>query len=159
VRHELFRGGGDPSVRKAIARLVLAAGMDAKVFASAQEYLEEYDPNLPGCLVLDVAMPGLDGLELQQALAAKGGAPPIIFISGQADVPETVRAMKAGAVEFLTKPVDESTLIAAIRGALERDQVDRLARADLASIRKRLANKAPLRSVPSRRPSRSTEHG
>ncbi len=133
----------DPSVRKAFARLVTAAGMDPKVFASAQEYLEGYDPSIAGCLVLDIAMPGFNGLDLQQSLVAKGGAPPIIFVSGQADVPASVRAMKAGAVEFLTKPVDESTLVAAIKSAIERDRVDRQDRAELAAVRKRLETLTP----------------
>ena len=133
----------DPSVRKAFARLVTAAGMDAKVFASAQEYLEGYDPSVSGCLVLDIAMPGLDGLDLQQTLIAKGGAPPIVFVSGRADVPASVRAMKAGAVEFLTKPVDESTLVAAIKSAVERDRVDRQERAELVAVRKRLETLTP----------------
>ena len=136
----------DESVRKAFARLVTVAGMDAKVFASAQEYLEAYDPSLPGCLVLDIAMPGFNGLDLQQALAAKGGAPPIIFVSGQADVPASVRAMKAGAIEFLTKPVDEVTLLAAIRGAVERDRADRRARAELADLHARLGTLTPRES-------------
>jgi FixJ family two-component response regulator len=133
----------DPSVRKAFARLVTAAGMDAKVFASAQEYLEGYDPSVSGCLVLDIAMPGLNGLDLQQTLIAKGGAPAIVFVSGRADVPASVRAMKAGAVEFLTKPVDESTLVAAIKSAVERDRVDRQDRAELAAVRKRLETLTP----------------
>jgi FixJ family two-component response regulator len=133
----------DPSVRKAFARLVTAAGMDPKVFASAQEYLEGYDPSIAGCLVLDIAMPGFNGLDLQQSLVAKGGGPPIIFVSGRADVPASVRAMKAGAVEFLTKPVDESTLVAAIKSAIERDRVDRQDRAELAAVRKRLETLTP----------------
>jgi FixJ family two-component response regulator len=135
----IFVVDDDPSVRTAIARVLRAAGLAVTTCASAQEYLEHYDPNVPGCLVLDLAMPGLGGLELQQALAARGDALPIIFLSGHADVPASVQAMKRGAVEFLTKPVDQRALIDAVRGAVEKDRIDRSARAELAEIRKRLA--------------------
>jgi FixJ family two-component response regulator len=133
----------DPSVRRALGRLVQAAGMDTYVFASAQEYLERFDPQSPGCLVLDIAMPGFNGLDLQQALAAKGGAPPIIFLTGKGDIPASVQAMKRGAVEFLTKPVEESTLIEAIQSAIQKDRIDRTERAELADIRKRLKTLTP----------------
>jgi FixJ family two-component response regulator len=133
----------DLSVRKAIERVLRAAGLAVSAHASAQDYLERYDPNAPGCLVLDLAMPGFSGLDLQDALAARGGAPPIIFLTGRAAVPDSVRAMKHGAVEFLTKPVDERTLIDAIRNALEKDRMDRLRRAELAEIQQRLATLTP----------------
>lgn len=136
----------EPSVRKAIERVLRAAGLKVSTYARAQEYLERYDPHAPGCLVLDLAMPGLTGLELQQVLAARVGAPPIIFLTGRADVPDGVQAMKCGAVEFLTKPVDDRTLIEAVRSAVEKDRLDRSARAELAEIRKRLAMLTPRES-------------
>jgi len=142
----VFLVDDDPSVRKAIARLLRAAGLAVSTCASAQEYLEHRDPDVPGCLVLDLAMPGLSGLDLQQALAARGEAPPIIFLSGHADVPASVQAMKRGAIEFLTKPVDARALIDAVRNALEKDRIDRSANAELADIRKRLATLTPRES-------------
>jgi len=136
----------DSSVRKSVERLVRSAGMDAIAYASAQEYLESFDAERAGCLVLDLAMPGISGLDLQQALGGETGAPPIIFITGYGDVPATVKAMKRGAVEFLTKPVDDTILIDAIRSAIAKDQTDRLARAELASIRRRLETLTPRES-------------
>lgn len=133
----------EPSVRKALERLLRSGGLAVSTCASAQEYLDQYDPDLPGCLVLDLSMPGLSGLELQQALAAKGPTPPIIFLTGRGDVPSSVQAMKRGAVEFLTKPVDEGVLLEAVRQAIEKDRVDRLQRAELADIRARLATLTP----------------
>lgn len=133
----------DLSVRKALERVLRAAGLAVSPHASAQDYLERYDPNAPGCLVLDLAMPGFSGLDLQDALAARGSAPPIIFLTGRAAVPDSVRAMKHGAVEFLTKPVDERALIDAVRNALEKDRTDRLRRAELAEIQQRLATLTP----------------
>jgi FixJ family two-component response regulator len=130
----------EPSVRKAIERLLRSAGLVVSTYASAHEYLERYDPNAPGCLVLDLAMPGLSGHDLQDALAARGGAPPIIFLTGHAGVPDSVRAMKRGAVEFLTKPVDDTTLIDAVMNAVEKDRIERSKRAERAEIRKRLAS-------------------
>lgn len=131
------------SVRKATARLLQSAGLTASTFASAQEFLEVYDPDVAGCLVLDLSMPGLSGLELQKALLAWGDPPPIIFLTGHADVPDTVQAMKGGAVEFLTKPVEDERLIDAARFAIERDAAARAERAELAEIRARLATLTP----------------
>src|SRR6185295_1789376 len=96
-----------------------------------------------GCLVLDVTMPGLDGLELQRRLAEEGEALPIVFVTGQGDIPMTVRAMKAGAKDFLSKPVPSQILLAAIRAAIEQDEAARLARADTEAIRERLATLTP----------------
>ena len=110
----------DPSVLKATSRLLRATGFDVRPFQSAVAYLEQFDADAAGCLVLDLNMPAVNGLQLQQALAQRGGAPAIIFLSGQADVPKSVEAMKGGAVEFLTKPVVPEVLLDAIRGALER---------------------------------------
>ena len=133
-------------VRKAIERVLRAAGLTVSTCASAQQYLESYDPGTPGCVLLDLAMPGFSGLELQRVLAFRGDMPPIIFLSGHAEVQESVQAMKHGAVEFLTKPVDERTLIDAVESALERDRIDRAERAELAEIRMRFATLTPRES-------------
>jgi FixJ family two-component response regulator len=142
----IFVVDDDLSVRKAIERVLRSAGLTVSTYASAHDYLERYDPNAPGCLVLDLAMPGLSGLELQDALAARGGAPPIVFLTGNAKVPDSVQALKHGAVEFLTKPVDDRTLIDAVRNAVEKDRIDRSTRAEVAAIRQRLATLTPRES-------------
>ncbi len=133
----------DASVRKAVGRLVRSAGMDVSLHASAQDFLGAYDPDAPGCLVLDVAMPGSGGLALQEELVATGAAPPIIFLTGHSDVPAIVQAMKYGASDFLSKPVEERTLLDAIRIALEKDRVDRIDRSELAELRARLKTLTP----------------
>src|SRR6266480_4010817 len=102
-------------VRSSISRLLRAAGFAAVAFASPQEFLAQYDPRTPGCLVLDLDMPGVNGLELQRILAKKGSVMPIIFLTGHGDVPKSVQAMKRGASDFLTKPVNDEDLLAAIR--------------------------------------------
>jgi FixJ family two-component response regulator len=131
------------SVRKAITRLLQSSGFRVAAFASAQDYLDTFDPALPGCLLLDLSMPGQNGLQLQMALQARGDSPPIIFLTGHADVPETIQALKGGAVDFLTKPVEDEVLIAAVRHAIARDAVTRLARAELAAIHACLARLTP----------------
>src|ERR1700685_3688653 len=110
----------DPSVREALESLIIQAGWRALVFASAQDFLEHPRTMVPSCLILDVTLPGLNGLELQSLIAGDRIDMPIIFITGHADVPMTVRAMKAGAVEFLTKPVPEEVLLSAIESAIAR---------------------------------------
>ena len=129
----------DASIRKAIARLLRAAGMEVIACASAQAYLDQFDPNLSGCLILDLAMPEISGLQLQDELATRGNAPPIIFLTGRAEIPDSVQAMKHGAAEFLTKPVDEHLLVEAVRSAVDKDRIDRQTRAELADIRGRFA--------------------
>jgi FixJ family two-component response regulator len=129
----------DPAICRALTRLLRAAGFAARSFLSPQEFLETHDPATPGCVILDVALPGLNGLELQEALATSGCARSIIFITGQGDIPMSVRAMKAGAVDFLTKPVDDKLLLAAIRTAIDRDRLARRARADSEFVAQRLA--------------------
>ena len=129
----------DPTIRKALTRLLRAGGFEARTFASPQAFLEQHDPAAPGCVVLDVLMPGLGGLELQQALAASGCVRSIIFITGRGDIPTSVRAMKAGAVDFLTKPIDAEQLLPAVRTALARDRQARRAHDELAAIARRLA--------------------
>ena len=113
----------DISVRESLESLVRCEGWQPETFASAQEFLDRPRALVPGCLVLDISLPGLNGLELQERLAAGGSHMPIIFITGHRDVPMTVRAMKAGAVEFLTKPFSDDVLLSAIRAAIERSQV------------------------------------
>jgi len=113
----------DPSVREALDSMILQAGWQPKVFASAHEFLKQPRALIPSCLVLDVTLPGLNGLELQSLIAGDRIDMPIIFITGHADVPMTVKAMKAGAVEFLTKPVAEDVLLGAIGAAVARSRV------------------------------------
>jgi FixJ family two-component response regulator len=113
----------DPSVREALESLLVQAGWRAQVFESAQDFLGFPRASVPSCLVLDVTMPGLNGLELQSLIAGDRIDMPIIFITGHADVPMTVKAMKAGAVEFLTKPVAEDVLINAIGSAIARSRI------------------------------------
>src|SRR5256886_14133793 len=113
----------DEAVRKAVSRLLRSAGIAAAVFASPREFLAQYDPNTPGCLVLDIAMPEFNGLQLQTALGEKGSILPIIFLSGHGDVSKSVQAMKRGAFDFLTKPVNAKNLLPAIRAAIESGAV------------------------------------
>ena len=129
----------DVSVLRGLGRLLAAAGMKVAAFDSPREFLGRLDPAAPGCLILDVAMPGLNGLELQQALAARGSALPVVFLTGRGDIPMSVQAMKRGAADFLTKPVDDEMLLATIRNALEKNRASRTAREELAQIEKRLA--------------------
>src|SRR6266436_834176 len=112
-------------MREALSRLFRSVGMQAQIFASAQEFLRFKRPDAPACLVLDVRLPGLSGLDLQRELAAANRGIPIIFITGHGDIPMSVEAMKAGAVEFLTKPFRDQALLDAIRQAIQRDQVAR----------------------------------
>lgn len=133
----------DLSVLKGLKRLLVSAGLSVDTFNSPQEFLERHDHDVPGCLVLDVAMPGLNGLELQQALGARGSALPIIFLTGHGDIPMSVQAMRRGAVDFLTKPVDDSDLLAAIRNAFEKNRILRQVGAEVAEIERRLATLTP----------------
>jgi FixJ family two-component response regulator len=125
----------DPSIREALSALLRSIGLQVQLFASAQEFLAYRRPDAPGCLVLDVRLPGQNGLELQRAIAALADPVPIIFITGHGDIPMSVRAMKAGATEFLTKPFREHDLISAVWEALEGDRSARRGRAELADLR------------------------
>jgi FixJ family two-component response regulator len=129
----------DASVRKALARVLRSAGLEVVAYASAQEYIDALDPDQPGCLILDLAMPGIGGLDLQAILRSKGTAPPIIFLSGRAVLADGIQAMKEGAVEFLTKPVEDQALFAAVNAAIVKDRVERTARTETAAIRRRVA--------------------
>jgi FixJ family two-component response regulator len=111
----------DEEVRAALQELMLSIGLDAMCFASPRELLESELPDRPGCLVLDVRMPGASGLDLQHQLAAKGNLKPIIFLTGHGDIPMSVQAMKAGAIDFLTKPFRDQTLLDAVTTAIEKD--------------------------------------
>lgn len=117
----------DEEVRDALEELMLSVGLDAVCFASPRGLLESELPDRPGCLVLDVRMPGASGLDLQHQLAAKGNLKPVIFLTGHGDIPMTVQAMKAGAVDFLTKPFRDQTLLDAITVAVEKDVEQRAA--------------------------------
>ena len=130
-------------VRKALSRLLRAAGFVVAAFASPGEFLAQHDLHKPGCLVLDLMMPGIDGIELQRALARKGSVLPIIFLTGHGDIPKSVQAMKSGALDFLTKPVNDENLLASIRAAIKRDSVARREQAELFEIRARLALLTP----------------
>ena len=112
----------DPSVRRGLGRLLRSAGYQIETFASAREFLERRDLASLGCLVVDVRMPGENGLDLQQVLVAQGHTIPIIFITGHGDIAMAVRAMKMGAVDFLTKPFDDQALLDAVQQALKREQ-------------------------------------
>jgi FixJ family two-component response regulator len=129
----------DAAVLKSLARLLRSARLDVLAFGSPQEFLERHDPRAPGCLVLDLAMPGLNGLELQAALMAKGSTIPIIFLTGHGDIPTSVQAMKRGALDFLTKPVKDDDLLQSVKAAIEKDRTARQARAELDDIQARLA--------------------
>lgn len=115
----------DPSVRRAIKRLIGSAGLQVELFGSAQQFLRSKRPDAPSCLVLDIRLPGISGLDFQRQLAEADIHIPIIFITGHGDIPMSVRAMKAGAVEFLTKPFRDEDLLDAIQLALERDRTRR----------------------------------
>jgi len=129
----------EPAVLKSLSRLLRSAGLPSVTFSSPCDFLDRRDPNAPGCLLLDVAMPGLNGMELQQALIASGQELPIVFLTGQGDIPMSVQAMKRGAIDFLTKPVHDDDLLAAVRTAIEKDRVQRQARAEVAEIEQCLA--------------------
>ena len=119
----MFVVDDDVSVRESLELLIRCEGWQPETFASAQEFLTHPRALVPSCLVLDISLPGLNGLELQKRIAADRTDMPIIFITGYGDVPTTVQAMKAGAVEFLTKPFSDNVLLSAIRQALERSRV------------------------------------
>jgi len=133
----------DASVREALSSLIRSVGLCAEMFPSAQDFLKQKRPNAPACLVLDVRLPGLSGLELQRELADGDNAIPIIFITGHGDIPMSVRAMKAGAVEFLTKPFRDQDLLDAIQQAIERDRVAMKLRAEIIELRTRHDSLSP----------------
>jgi FixJ family two-component response regulator len=127
----------DPSVRTAIKRLIGCVGLHVELFGSAKEFLRSKRSDVPSCLVLDIRLPGISGLDFQRELAMTNIHIPIIFITGHGDVPMTVRAMKAGAVEFLTKPFRDQDLLDAVQFALEQDRARRQREAEIATLRVR----------------------
>jgi FixJ family two-component response regulator len=133
----------DLSVREGLERLLRAVGRKVETFASAQEFLAHRIENIPSCLVLDVGLPGLNGLDLQKQIAEANRTTPIVFITGQKDVPTSVRAMKAGAVEFLVKPFSEQDLLDAIEQALRRDQSARHQQAQMEDLWSRYKSLTP----------------
>src|SRR5262245_34401019 len=128
----------DVSVRESIQGLLETAALRVELFASPREYLQAKRKDNPSCIILDVRLPGSSGLDFQRGLAATGVHVPIIFITGYADVPMTVQAMKAGAVEFLTKPYRDQALLDAVLSAIEKDRSRRAEESDLAEMRRRL---------------------
>jgi FixJ family two-component response regulator len=133
----------DVSVRESLELLIRSAGWKPETFASAKAFLSRSRPDVPSCLVLDVSLPDLNGLDLQNRVAADRSDMPIIFITGYGDVPMTVRAMKAGAVEFLTKPFDDEVLLTAIRNAIERSRMSLDRESEMRTIRDREASLTP----------------
>jgi len=133
----------DASVREALSSLIRSAGLQVEVFSSAREFLRGKMPGTPACLVLDVRLPGLSGMDLQQELTSANNRIPIIFITGHGDIPMSVRAMKAGAAEFLTKPYRDEDLLEAIRQAIARDAIALEQRAELRELRARHESLTP----------------
>ncbi len=133
----------DASVREALGSLIRSAGFSVRTSASAPEFLARPRPDLPSCLVLDVRLPGLSGLDLQKRMAEVDIAIPIVFITGHGDVPTSVRAMKAGAVEFLTKPFTDQDLLDAVEQAVERDRAARRKQAEIADLQGRYESLTP----------------
>lgn len=139
----VFLVDDEQAVLNAVSRVLRSAGFRTATFASAAAFLERYVPGTPGCLVLDVSMPEMGGLEVQGALAAREVRLPIIFLTGRADVPVAVRAMKHGAVDFLTKPVDDAVLIDAVERAIDRSRSGLRDQSEFDEIQRRLATLTP----------------
>jgi FixJ family two-component response regulator len=133
----------DSLVRRGLESLIKSIGLRAEGFSSARDFLRAKRPDAPGCLVLDVRLPGVSGLDLQRQLTEMGVHTPIIFITGHGDIPMTVRAMKEGALEFLTKPVRGQDLLDAIERAIGRDRQGRKERAEMAELRERFSSLTP----------------
>ena len=133
----------DALVLRSLGRLLRSAGFAVRTFPSSEEFLSKTQSGEPGCLVLDLTMPGVNGLDLQAQLARTGNECPVVFLSGNADISQSVKAMKAGAVDFLTKPVDREKLLAAVRIAIGKDVNARAARQARAAIASRLAALTP----------------
>ena len=133
----------DALVLRSLGRLLQSVGYAVRTFSSSQDFLEYCADGAPSCVVMDLSMPGLDGLELQQALSRKSDAPPVVFLSGHGSIASSVQAMKAGAVDFLTKPFDDRQLIGAVNAAVEKDRAARKAQAERAAVESRLAALTP----------------
>jgi FixJ family two-component response regulator len=133
----------DPSVLKSLHRLLTVSGFPVKTYSSAQEFLNESLEQSPDCLVLDVRLPGMDGLELQKLLNEKGVTSSIVFITGHGDIPMSVQAMKAGAIDFLAKPFTDEDLLSAVKQGIEKSQQEKALTADITLIRERLTLLTP----------------
>jgi len=132
----------DPAVRRALSRVLREEGFAVEAFESAEAFLA-FGDRPGGCIVLDVTLPGLDGLELQRKLAEAGESSPVVFVTGYGDIPMSVRAIKAGAMDFLTKPVQAQALLSAVRSAIEQHRTARAANANAVKLRERLASLTP----------------
>ncbi|MBW1743558.1 MAG: response regulator transcription factor [Deltaproteobacteria bacterium] len=133
----------DPSIRKSLTRLMKSARLAVETFATAHEFLERQSHEGPSCIVLDVKLPGLNGLELQEELLSRKYAMPIVFITGHGDIPVSVKAMKKGAIDFLAKPFDDKDLLGAVHEALQRDSKTRIIRDEREDIERRLESLTP----------------
>jgi FixJ family two-component response regulator len=140
--HIVFIVDDDARIREALSDLLESHGIRALTFGSAGAYVRASKPDLPACLILDVELPDINGLDLQKEIAG-GDHPPIVFITGHGDIPSTVRAIKSGAVDFLTKPFSDDDLMRAVRAGLAQDRQARLGRADMAALRERYAALTP----------------
>lgn len=138
----VFLVDDDARIREAIGELLGSLGWRSETFGSAAAYVAHPKPDLPACLILDVELPDISGLEFQKQIS-KEDHPPIVFITGHGDIPSSVRAIQGGAVDFLTKPVGENELVAAVRTAIDRDRIQRSARAERSELRRRLAALTP----------------
>jgi FixJ family two-component response regulator len=130
----------DASVRESVADLLRSVGLSVQAFGSTQEFLQSKPPNAPGCIVLDVRLPGASGLEFQRTLAQAGSLLPVVFISGHGDISMSVRAIKSGAIEFLTKPLREQELLDAVQAGIERDKARRQQAGLIAELQERFAS-------------------
>jgi FixJ family two-component response regulator len=135
----VFLVDDEPAVVKAMSRLLRARGYDVRAYTSPQDFLANHDDAVPGCAIFDVSMPGLDGLELQEAMTSAGGARPVIFMTGKGDIPTSVRAMRAGAIDFLTKPASDRDIFGALARAEQQDHAARQIRAEKAAIAAKIA--------------------
>jgi len=139
----IFVVDDEPAIVKAMSRLLRTRGYDVRAFTCPQDFLVNHDSAVPGCAIFDVSMPGLNGLELQEAMTAGGFARPVIFMTGKGDIPTSVRAMKAGAIDFLTKPVSDQEIFGAIARAEKRDTDARRVQAERTSIQAKMARLTP----------------
>ena len=139
----IFVVDDDPSVRRSLTNLLRSVGFQVEAFSTASEYLASPEVDAPGCLVVDVRLPGMSGLDLQREVDRAAVPRPIVFITGHGDIPMAVQAIKGGAVEFLTKPFRDQDLLDAIRRGIDLDRHDRRARANLADLQRRFASLSP----------------
>ena len=142
-KETVFVVDDDPIMRRSLSRLLRAAGFEAAAFDSPEDFLRVVPSDSSGCAILDVAMPGLDGLALQRELSSRGSDLSIVFLTGHGDIPKTVQAMRSGAADFLAKPVEEDVLLAAVRRALDTNRAGRKAREESADIERRLGTLTP----------------